>query len=228
MRMKQLGLENVFLAGPNSLDLSFYRKLWPQLLAERFADKYFSNIGAYNTLMLAPEFYERFQSTSKWLLLHQLDAFMLENKVDEFCAMPYDYFGAPWRDGQLVAPLVKGPIATKLFGTKVDVGNGGLSLRNISATISLLDRRSIARKIWRMNEDAFFAYYGLKDRYFRASTAEISSRFALETDPEYWIRRNGCNPMGIHGFEKHSPKFYGRLLGSRFDKVAEFISTALK
>jgi hypothetical protein len=88
---------------------------------ERFAPAYFAGISGYNALMLSPEFYRRFERF-RHLLVYQLDAIVLCDRLQEFCTLDYDYIGAPWfhdperpESGLFLA------------------GNGGLSLGRIEA-----------------------------------------------------------------------------------------------
>lgn len=226
MRIRQLGIESVILAGPISLNIDFYHKWWPNLTIEYFEDEYFKDIAGYNQLMLSPSFYERFLPRGSSILLHQLDAILLKDRIKKFEEMPYDYFGAPWKDGQLVYPKIKHPKLLKVFGKRVFVGNGGLSLRKLSPTLDLLSRKEQLAKTWLLNEDAFFAYCGVVDKSYRSCPTEVASQFALETDPEFWIQKNGSPGMGIHGFDKCSPAFYTNFLAAEFLDIKAFIASS--
>jgi hypothetical protein len=90
---------------------------------------YFGSIAGYNKLLMAREFYESF-SNFKFILICQLDVFVFSNKLPYFESLDYDYIGAPWFEhfGATTAD-------NKILG----VGNGGFSLRKISAVLKVLD-----------------------------------------------------------------------------------------
>lgn len=212
LRLKQLEIENVVLFGPTDINIDSYRQWWPDIPFESFESRHFLSVDTYNRLMLSTGFYERFADRYEWLLIHQLDAFLFSDRIESFCKLAYDYFGAPWKEGQLMCPGTSNPRVLQLLGKRIYVGNGGLSLRKIPSTIDLLERRKSGARHWKMNEDGFFSYWGVRDRTFRGCPVEVASKFAFEADPEYWLRLNGGLAMGCHGFEKHSPDFYRAIL----------------
>mgnify|MGYP003294219307 CR=1 FL=1 len=89
---------------------------------ENFDKYYFDDIEGYNQLMLSYQFYNRFRKY-KYMLLYQLDAFVFRDELDYWCKMGYDYIGAPW-----FTEYSSYEIGADLW----HVGNGGVSLRNIS------------------------------------------------------------------------------------------------
>lgn len=224
LQLKNLSIPHVVLVGPENLDIHEYQKWWPDIEIERFANRYFADIPSYNELMLSVDFYERFTSFAASMLLCQLDAFLIEDRVEEFCQLPFDYFGAPWKNGQLAYPNVKNPKILRLLGRRIYVGNGGFSLRKIAKTIDLLQRRARSARSWKLNEDAFFAYWGVVDEHFCSCPIDVASRFALETDPEYWINQNDSLSMGIHAFEKCNPDFYAQILEPKFLEIEKLMS----
>lgn len=40
-----------------------------------------------------------FAQDCRWMLIHQLDAFLLENQINTFCELGYDYHDATWSSG---------------------------------------------------------------------------------------------------------------------------------
>ena len=104
--------------------------------------------------MLDVELYRSFSSYA-YMLVYQLDAFVFNDRLLEFCSMGYDYIGSPmrrtdsWRD------------------IGCSVGNGGFSLRKISSMLRVLRRKKeiFARRpeAWEENrflpaEDLFFSF----------------------------------------------------------------------
>jgi hypothetical protein len=86
-----------------------------------------SSVSSYNKLLLDPKFYDRLQRW-QYLLIVQLDAWLLSGCLDPWLKAGYSYIGAPW-------PPFMGPDKTNsCYG----VGNGGLSLRRLDHVYRLL------------------------------------------------------------------------------------------
>ena len=103
-------------------------------------------------------------------LFFQTDALLLKDNVDDF--INYDYVGAPW--------------PKKLFGQSFNVGNGGLSLRDTSTMIEIINS---LKKI-HTNEDCYFGYGCIKLNK-KIPTIEEAMKFSVET-----IYYN--DPCGMH------------------------------
>ena len=84
----------VFLVGPKGISGRNYHKL-KKLDIFYFDDKYFKGISGYNRLMLSLDFYETFLDYN-YILIYQLDAFVFDNNIMDWCLLGYDYIGAPW------------------------------------------------------------------------------------------------------------------------------------
>jgi hypothetical protein len=113
-----------FLVMPETLDFqrNGYRKV-------NFAPALFDGLTGYNRLMLSKEFYARFEEY-EFILIYQLDAIILSSDIERFLDMDVDYLGAPWIEYHANGA----PYFT-------NVGNGGLSLRRVSAFRRLLESR---------------------------------------------------------------------------------------
>jgi len=120
--------QHIFVV-PESLHLDAY-ELVDTDKVERFRSKYFQSIEGYNKLMLSIEFYERFKAYD-YVLIYQLDCFVFRDELLFWCDQGYDYIGAP-----LVNHTIKGK--NKLYA----VGNGGFSLRRVSAHLKILNSLS--------------------------------------------------------------------------------------
>jgi hypothetical protein len=220
LQLKRFNIPNVYLVVPQSLPVDTYKSLWPEIQVERFNDGYFESISSYNKLMLSKEFYERFSIKYVWMLIHQLDAFVFENKLDYFCQMPYDYFGAPWYGGQLIRPRIINPRLLQLVGKRIYVGNGGFSLRKIKSFIDLIIEKESILKSWRGNEDGFYSYYGKSSKWFKSCPVNIASQFSIESAPEFWLSENGGHwPMGCHAFNKIEQVQYSKIINSILPNV---------
>lgn len=115
------------LVCPKNLDTSAFHALWDEyglvLREDRFDAKFFKDIAGYNRLLLSENFYVRFAEYD-YMLIYQPDAYVFEDRLEYWCMKGYDYIGAPvlWNYPNYLS-----------CGW---VGNGGLSLRRISAFLN--------------------------------------------------------------------------------------------
>jgi hypothetical protein len=91
---------------------------------------FFKNISGYNALMLTPSFYETFQRYN-FILIAQLDALVLNDKLQHWCDQGWDYIGAPWMKNYLYSDHAE----------FTAVGNGGFSLRKVSIALDILNMK---------------------------------------------------------------------------------------
>jgi hypothetical protein len=135
--------------------------------------------------MCSPQFWQQLMNIScNHALFFQIDTVLLKDSVDDF--LEYDYVGAPW--------------AVKWLG--LDIGNGGLSLRNVFKMwmISRQGSRLIQTKYGERylgNEDVFFSYYATIQGA-RLPSVETALKFSIETI--YYE-----DPCGIH--QPHIERF---------------------
>lgn len=168
-----------------------------------FDPDYFKSIKSYNRLMLSVDFYNRFLEYD-YILIYQLDAFVFSDSLDEFCQFNYDYIGAPLLyDNSISKDFENHSIHTT-------VGNGGLSLRNVSACINVLNIHSNNINKFYYNEDRFFPMCGiLYPDVFKVAPFDIAVKFAFEWEPDLLYKYNSFNlPFGCHGWMKYNPEFY--------------------
>ena len=209
--LEVLGHHDLCVVAPEGLDLP---GLLADLPCERFPAGCFADIGAYNRLLLGPEFYVRF-ARHEYLLIHQLDAYVFRDELDEWCGRGVDYVGAPWPDDEFLRkrkwrsafPLHLRPpmLARCIRCCDFRVGNGGFSLRRIPAFLAVLDRHAVAARDWPTNEDVFWSLAApVYDRKFRIPPEREAMRFAVERDPARYLRRMaGRLPFGCHAWRKH-------------------------
>lgn len=243
--MRVLGRYPVWLAKPRSLDVSAYVTAFPALQIQAFDDPFFTDIQAYNRLMLSTSFYEAF-GPYEYMLIHQLDAFVFADELSDWCRRGYDYIGAPWlrdRDfynwrDELDFTLRK-RIAIWLDLKKPDgvtpreitsqngVGNGGLSLRRIPALLNALRRRESRLNSYRQNtlyqynEDIFFGVeVNRRWPLLRIPDFRTALRFAVEFYPERAISvyNQGQLPFGCHAWDIHNTDYW-RPVFARFGYV---------
>jgi len=92
-----LGQYPIYLVAPENLNIQEYNKLAASnsFKVIRFNNKFFQGIAGYNKLMMSVNFYETF-SSFRYILIHQLDAFVFRDELLHWCHQNYDYVGAPW------------------------------------------------------------------------------------------------------------------------------------
>lgn len=208
----------IFFTAPKKLDASAY-SMFSSVRTMRFPDRYFKGIYGYNRLMLSMSFYRRFLNY-KYILIVQPDALILRDRVyleELLDGNDYDYWGAPWKTKfmsnginfyQYRKWLQNFTCILSFFKKSdriCDVGNGGLSLRNVRRTLALLRSKFLEKILWGANEDDFFAYFGQENKVgFTLAPAGLAGRFSWEE----WLHDNLHYeelPFGIHNWEKYFP-----------------------
>lgn len=198
----------VFLV-PTRLNIERYEQSFPGI-EYIVVDEYFlKSIDNYNHLLLAAEFYDLFSGYSHLLIL-QTDAIVFKDDIEYWERQPYDYIGAPFREGfryYLDAYPFNGARAGII---QSHVGNGGFSLRRIKSCAELLRRYpEVVKHFHGKNgsEDLFFSLLGAVDNEFKLPSEEIAAQFSIEKDAEYYLSLNNDRlPFGAHAWSKYSPK----------------------
>ena len=224
----------IFFVKPASLELAEVEKMFPQVKQECFDDSFFTNIHAYNTLMLSTAFYERF-SRFEYILIAQLDTYIFRDELHQWCAKGYDYVGAPW----IVRDIYRNPLMrlcskikkcycditgkpnSQITGNKV--GNGGLSLRKVESHIratkqlrALIKQYLSHEKFHLFNEDVFFAIEPNRNGLdFKYPDYLEAMKFSFDKHPAYCYKKNGNQlPFGCHGWnKKRMIKFWKKIIG---------------
>jgi len=123
---KHLPFYDRFLVIPGDSD--FTR---PGYKIKKFHSEYFRSKKTYNALVLSREFYEQF-TKYEYILIFQPDCLVFRDELLTWCEKGYDYIGAPW---------FKRVESTRMWWSRSDcVGNGGFSLRKVSAFLEFADR----------------------------------------------------------------------------------------
>ncbi|WP_019552552.1 DUF5672 family protein [Propionispira raffinosivorans] len=199
-----------------------YGEEYSDFMIEKFDDKYFQSVGTYSDMMLSIEFYQRFKSY-KFLLVYQLDAFVFSDRLNEFCALNFDYIGAP------VPLCLWSPLRKR-------VGNGGFSLRKIQAMITILQNKEYIVQeaanmypAWLIDdmfqfEDKFFAVCSnLKGIKFNVPEAYKASNFSIEYDANHRYKTlKKYLPFGCHGWYKDNFDIWWSIIqsyGYRYDEA---------
>lgn len=205
--------------GPETMDYQHINKEFPDSSIIRFPDKYFKSTASYSQLLLDVNFYKTFQEFA-YVLITQLDSIVV-NEIPEELVQSYDYLGSPW-----AAPFSIFSIKQKLVMTnrkifrrlrrEIWVGNGGLSIRNVDATIHVLncffakqEKFPRFRLNKNLNEDVVLSY--IMDKYGkRIPTLEVSRTIFLEAD-SIGISEKG-KILGFHALNRFNPELEDKIL----------------
>lgn len=107
---------------------------WADFCLKKFSPKHFTDVYAYNQLMMTKAFYEAF-AEYKYILIYQTDSLVFSDRLEDWCARDWDYVGAPWlKDRDSPEQGFEG------------VGNGGLSLRRVSSALAVLNSKRPTEK----------------------------------------------------------------------------------
>ena len=185
---------DIFLVSPWDIPKDEYIKMnnnKANITFFNFDPKWFKSTVTYSKMLMQKWFYKLFLDY-KYILIYQLDCYAFQDNLDYFMGLDYDYYGAPW-------------VWCNVFRR---VGNGGFSLRKVSAMLENLEERNDLDYI---NSDECndliedFAYctsfYPLKN----ICPFEIADKFSFETN--IFLRDADQLsfedfPMGLHGFSK--------------------------
>lgn len=198
-----LGRYSTVLLAPKGLALTAYEAIFPKAHIQRFSPAHFVSLESYSRWLLSPAFYENFADTYEKICIVQPDVFFCYDALEDFCRMPYDYFGAPlslFRNDRY-----------ELYG-----GNGGISLRDVEACLRLLTSEEVKNTSWKpLEEDEYFSYCGEAfPHLFRVAPLSVAVRFAFDRFPRLLMEVNrGRRPMAIHGWWAYDPYFCRRILG---------------
>jgi len=238
----------IYLAKPEKVSVSEIIKNNEQIYTESFQDDFFHSIDGYNRLMLSDQFYSRFKNY-EYMLLYQLDAFVFSDQLSTWCGLEYDYVGAPWLPKKTIPKSffllkikrklyqwlnIKNRAHNGLHHMQYDYlsGNGGMSLRRISAirqTLFKLNKRItpyLVRSHHSYNEDIFFSVES--NRYknnIKTPPFSEAIYFSWESHPATALEYcNGILPFGCHGWNKLHKEQWCTIfssIGYKLDKILD-------
>lgn len=228
-----LGEYSLTVIKPASLDLSSILICYPMLKVEEFPDYCFSNLRSYNKLVLDEEFYRRF-SSYKYLLIHQLDAYVFRDELLDWANKGYDYIGAPWLPLQ---PLMRKRliIFKRLFYRvmnnslklrkwkyiEYEVGNGGLSLRKVEKMLKITHFYKTRICLLLAEDQPFYPedvllFVEIRKWRYRLKTPNYKEalRFSLEVGAEWAYKYNASQlPFGCHAwYHKDYYPFWSQII----------------
>ncbi|ODS78955.1 MAG: hypothetical protein ABS46_16395 [Cytophagaceae bacterium SCN 52-12] len=217
--MKVLGTWPVCVIAPEQLDLSEALGSYAERIRiVRFDPGCFRSIAAYNRLMTSLEFYKMFDSYD-FMLLYQLDAFVFEDRLAEWCQKGFDYIGAPAFNGEGFEALAKeeANVYARALSTHRLVFNGGLSLRKIAGIKRLLRVYNTCYPSWKGNEDMLFSLDSTRllplKPFMKLPGWEEALSFSFERSPAASYEINGCRlPFGCHAWQRYDPGFWAQFI----------------
>ena len=177
------------------------KRLNNNIMIHLLPDKYkLDSAVDYNNIMLDILFWKLFINFNR-VLIFQLDTIIYKNNISDF--YDYDYIGAPWNPENMISN---------------NVGNGGLSLRNIHAMIYCLENKDdviiTKYKTYEDNlkifknihpEDVFYSY-AMNQFNYKIADVSVAKMFAIEV----FVSNEDC--MGSHKLNVYNPDLYNKLL----------------
>lgn len=208
---------NRYMVLPDGLNVAEFLQSDPELQFEFFDPAYFKSAVGYNLLCRRSEFYDRFLAY-EYMLLYQMDAYVFEDALEDWCNRGYDYIGGPWPnyEFQLTSqkrwtqfPLLR-PFLRK-------VGNGGFSLRRNRAFRDASNRLQFwINHTQGIPEDVFWCNVAnyLSWKKLKIAPFDEAVRFAFDASPEKcFALTNGVLPFGCHGWNTVYRDFWARFIG---------------
>jgi hypothetical protein len=213
--VKVLGRWPLYFVSPEGLDLSpITDTVGHKISIVRFPVEFFSGIEGYNRLMTLPAFYKAF-GQYEYMLIYQLDAFVFEDRLEEWCKKKYDYVGAPalHADEYNTLQASESDLYTSALESNRLVFNGGLSLRRISAMQRLLKIYNLLYPSWKGNEDMLFSLSSTRllplSPIMKLPKWKEALTFAFEKSPAASYRITGGKlPFGCHAWQRYDPDFW--------------------
>ncbi|MEO8253099.1 MAG: DUF5672 family protein [Flavobacterium sp.] len=215
----------IVIVHPEGLNYSYLQQKCSKITTESFPKDYFKSINGYNELLLLPSFYERF-SSSEYILIYQLDAFVFKDELEKWCNKGYDYIGSPW----IATPVdslgmkVFDKIARIFWSKKkkerqqifYKVGNGGFSLRKVASHFAIVKEHNQfissflneeKKKIYAI-EDVFWSLKAPElDVNFKIPDYKEGVFFGIDRKPEIAMKlTNNQLPFGCHAINKPKVK----------------------
>ena len=131
----------------------------------------------YSAMLCNPMFWQCLLDGFKCehALIFQCDTLLLKGCDAIDSLLKYDYVGAPWPDGGIYAALPRNTRRVRLT-----VGNGGLSLRNERAMLSIARKYPFSRESG-VPEDVYFSHWlKVNETVYWVPSTEEASAFAME------------------------------------------------
>ncbi len=181
-----------------------------QLEIVAFDDVWFDSRQTYNALLLTESFWSYFGKFQK-ILICQLDAILIK-PIDNLVKSDFAYIGSAWNPAKKCR-LLNGKLYVdyrKQFMIpfrRIEIGNGGLSLRNIGVMALIVryikGQRNLTQLLTgQFNEDIVFSYF-LNKFKISVPSKEESDRYFLEAGSARL--QEIPDVYGFHGLERFNP-----------------------
>jgi hypothetical protein len=131
-----LGNFPIHLICPAGLDVRAYKEVYENVRVTFIAPFWQSSYRNFNLLKMDPLLYQMYQDY-QYVLFYELDAWVFNNELAEWCGKNYDFIGAPWFEGE------KPTEESRMVGAR----NGGFSLRKVSTSLKIARRINKVKRI---------------------------------------------------------------------------------
>ena len=182
-------------------------------------DKHFSSIHSYSDLLLTESFYNLYHEY-EYMLIYQTDAYVFEDRLEEWLHKGYDFVGAPWIPSIYWYKKIVGVLHQKICKRlKCDiyniphcfkyfaVGNGGFSLRKIDTMRQIMADDKEIIKNCNYNEDWYISQVATTTHKLSIPNWKEALSFSFEHSLNHCYRLNGYQlPFGCHYW--NTPKNY--------------------
>lgn len=210
----------IILIAPEGISLNSYLEQGLNIKVKYLPKLCFQSHAAYDRMMLTRDFYDLFLNY-RYILIHQLDAFVFQDELLEWCRQSYDYVGAPWIDNPVIDSIASNSTRMRrLFYGKIDrlhrqVGNGGFSLRKVKSFHRNLTLFKNKAAKWPYYEDTFFSFFLTSyNPFFNVPDVKQALKFAFEANPAKCFDINSRQlPFGCHAWEKYDKEFWRPIFG---------------
>lgn len=151
-----------------------------------------TSVKDYNDLMLSEHFWQSIKADK--VLLFQTDSIILSRGIERY--LQYDYVGAPWNVQQ--NERVRDYIAQGKL--RHAVGNGGFSLRTVSAMIDICRRYANETKTGSVTEqEDLFVSRSFEALGYKVAPVEIAYQFSAEVPlPDLHPATGDHEPFALH------------------------------
>ena len=177
------GQHDLYFVAPESFEKTKCYETPVDIRFVRFEDKYFQSVDTYSKLCELPGFYGYFLDAGyEFMLICQLDAWVFFDRLEHFMNMGYDYFGGPHYQS--------GP------WSGFRNGNGGLSLRRLSAMYEACVKTDFSHNF--KPEDC--AFTNDCTDILKLAPVDVCFTFSIQQAPVKYEYLNDihCLPMGTH------------------------------
>lgn len=220
---------------PEELDLSNYKKIYPNFEVFEFDKKWFKGLYEYSQLCMQYEFYNRF-SDYEYMFMYQLDSYIWEDRIEEVCKMGYDYIGGPIFSGLSTWDLVD----KKTGKYTPKIGNGGCGWRKIETFKDICDPNGEFRQTYNITDEYLSKIY-IEDKYFcndiekmyDLKKPSLEKTLTIVWDmsiPEIWesLGDKKFFPMCAHGIYRYYPFWKDKIEEYSSDEIQEYCRKRLQ